>query len=94
MNSHFLAGMNCGEFALVEEITAERVRKFLGGSERFAPALAALRGRMDGTADVLRVIRHRLNHPQQMGGLFEPRVTAAAAARSPAAAPASPGPDG
>jgi hypothetical protein len=29
-------------------------------ASRFAPALAAVAGRMDGTPDVLRVITHRL----------------------------------
>jgi len=60
MNSHFLAAMGCGEFTLLEEVTGELVRSFLSGLDRFAPALAAVRGRMDGTADVLRVIEHRL----------------------------------
>ena len=60
MNSHFLAAMGCGEFTLLEEVTGDRVRSFLGGLDRFAPALAAVRGRMDGTDEVLRVIEHRL----------------------------------
>jgi uncharacterized protein (TIGR00661 family) len=65
MNSHFLAAMGCGEFELLEQVTAERVRGFL---ERFAglsPALAAVTGRMDGTDDVLRVIEHRLSQRRQ-----------------------------
>ena len=62
MNSHFLAAMGCGEFSLLEEVDRGRVRDFLAGLERFAPALAAVAGRMDGTPDVLRVIRHRLEH--------------------------------
>jgi hypothetical protein len=32
----------------------------LGRLDGLAPALAAVRGRMDGTDDVLRVIEHRL----------------------------------
>ena len=32
----------------------------LDGLDRFAPALDAVAGRMDGTPDVLRVIEHRL----------------------------------
>lgn len=60
MNSHFLAAMGCGEFELLEQVTAERVRAFLARLDGLAPALAAVRGRMDGTADVLRVISHRL----------------------------------
>ena len=60
MNSHFLASMGCGEFQLLEEITPARVRAFLDRLETFQPALAAVRGRMDGTDDVLRVIAHRL----------------------------------
>lgn len=60
MNSHFLDAMGCGGFTLLEETDGERVRSFLAGLDRFAPALAAVRGRMDGTDDVLRVIEHRL----------------------------------
>jgi hypothetical protein len=33
----------------------------VAGLDRFAPALAAVAGRMDGTPDVLRVIEHRLH---------------------------------
>jgi uncharacterized protein (TIGR00661 family) len=62
MNAHFLASMGCGAFALVEEVDQDRVGTFVGELDRFAPALAALAGRMDGTPDVLRVIRHRLEH--------------------------------
>ncbi|MFM7207628.1 MAG: glycosyltransferase family protein [Planctomycetaceae bacterium] len=76
MNSHFLRAMGCGEFCLLEEVERSRVREFLDGIERFAAPLAALRGRLDGTDDVLRVINRRLR------------------GRSPAAAPAAPGPDG
>ena len=60
MNSHFLAAMGCGEFELLEQVTGERVRAFLGRLDGLAPALAAVKGRMDGTDDVLRVIEHRL----------------------------------
>ena len=60
MNSHFLAAMGCGEFELLEEVTAERVGRFLDGLGSLGPGLAAVRGRMDGTPDVLRVIEHRL----------------------------------
>jgi hypothetical protein len=60
MNSHFLAAMGCGEFELLEQVTVERVRAFLGRLDGLAPALAAVKGRMDGTDDVLRVIEHRL----------------------------------
>lgn len=60
MNAHFLASMGCGEFALLEEAGAERVRGFLAGLDRFAGPLAAVAGRMDGTPDVLRVVEHRL----------------------------------
>jgi uncharacterized protein (TIGR00661 family) len=62
MNSHFLAGMGCGEFMLLEEVNQSRVRTFLDGRGRFAPALAGLAGRMDGTPEVLRVIRRRLGN--------------------------------
>lgn len=60
MNSHFLRAMGCGDFCLLEETTPERIRAFVEGLEEFAAPLAAVCGRMDGTDDVLRVIRHRL----------------------------------
>jgi len=63
MNAHFLASMGCGEFALLEEVDRDRVTRFVGNLDRFAPALAALTGRMDGTPEVLRVIGHRLEQP-------------------------------
>jgi hypothetical protein len=40
------------------------VRSFVEGLGRFVAPLAAVAGRMDGTADVLRVIRHRLDQPR------------------------------
>jgi len=66
MNSHFLAAMGCGEFAVLEEVTPELVRTFLDRLDNFAPALAALRGRMDGTAAVLDVIEHRLEQRRRV----------------------------
>jgi len=63
MNAHFLAAMNCGDFCLLEETTAERIKAFVAGLDRFRPALAAVAGRMDGTSDVLEVLRHRLSCP-------------------------------
>ena len=80
MNSHFLADMGCGDFTLLEQVTHDRVRKFLDGLERFSPALAGMAGQMDGTPAVVRVIEHRL--AQHAGGA----VSAAAepdAVRSP-----------
>ncbi len=91
MNSHFLAGMGCGQFVLLEEITREQVRMFLDDRGRFQSALAPLTGRMDGTPDVLRVIHQRL------AGIAASPVTAllsGGAAGSPAASPASPVPGG
>jgi hypothetical protein len=41
-------------------VTRDRVRSFVDEAGRFAPALEALAGRMDGTPEVLRVIGHRL----------------------------------
>ena len=81
MNSHFLAGMGCGDFALLEQVTRERVRGFFDGLDRFRPALAGVQGRMDGTPDVVRVIEHRLAHPAaaDLSAAAEPD-----AARSPA----------
>jgi len=64
MNSYFLQTMGCGEFTYLEDVTADRVKLFVAGLDRFAPALAAVRGRMDGTDDVLRVIHHRLAQRQ------------------------------
>jgi uncharacterized protein (TIGR00661 family) len=60
MNSHFLAAMGCGDFVPLEQVTAARVRAFLDGLGRHAPLLDRVRGRMDGTPDVLRVIERRL----------------------------------
>ncbi|MFO0422414.1 MAG: hypothetical protein ACK52C_02010, partial [Planctomycetia bacterium] len=81
MNSHFLAGMGCGDFALLEQVSRERVRGFFDGLDRFRPALDGVRGRMDGTPDVVRVIEHRLAHPaaDELSAAAEPN-----AARSPA----------
>jgi uncharacterized protein (TIGR00661 family) len=87
MNSHFLAGMGCGQFVLLEEITRAQVRMFLDERRRFQPALAPLTGRMDGTPDVLRVIRQRL------AGIAAPPTAATlsgGAAGSTAASLASP----
>lgn len=99
MNAHFLTAMACGDFCLLEETTADRIRAFVAGLDRFRPALAGVVGRMDGTHDVLNVIRHRLslsNAPRRdpvpaapIGG-----VRARDAAELPEGWPASPGHDG
>jgi len=60
MNSHFLEAMGCGGFTPLEEVTRDRIRAFADDAGRYAPALAGVAGRMDGTPDVLRVIAHRL----------------------------------
>lgn len=60
MNAHFLAAMGCGTFTALEEIDAGRIRDFVTNLERFAPALAGVAGRMDGTPDVMRVIARHL----------------------------------
>lgn len=86
MNSHFLAGMGCGDFALLEQVTTGRVRGFLDRLDAFRPALDALAGRIDGTTDVVRVIEHRLTAPRS---LPEPD-----AAPVPEASPAGPAPGG
>lgn len=91
MNSHFLAGMGCGEFALLEEITRDQVRAFLDDRGRFQPALAPLAGHMDGTPDVLRVIRQRLACAEVGRAAV---AISPDAAGSPAASPASPVPGG
>jgi len=83
MNSSFLAAMGCGDWALLEEVTPARVRRFLDGLDAFAPSLASVVGRMDGTPDVLRVINRRL----------EARADAATV-QSPAGSPAWPARDG
>ena len=91
MNSHFLAGMGCGQFVLLEEIARDQVRAFLDDRGRFQPALAPLTGRMDGTPDVLQAIRRRLASidATRCAGAVSPD-----AAGSPAASPASPVPGG
>lgn len=81
MNSHFLAGMSGGDFALLEQVTRGRVREFLDGLERYQPALAGMVGRMDGTPEVVRVIEHRLAHPADSGLITA--AVASDAARSP-----------
>ncbi len=86
MNSHFLAGMGCGDFTLLEQVTTSHVRGFLGRLETFRPALDALAGRIDGTDDVVSVIEHRLSDPQSLPG---PDVAPASAA-----SPAGPAPGG
>lgn len=63
MNSHFLAGMRAGAFCPLETVSPAVVRGFLDGLDEFAPALDAVRGRMDGTPDVVRVLEHRLQCP-------------------------------
>jgi uncharacterized protein (TIGR00661 family) len=60
MNGFFLAEMGCGAFALLEEVTPGHVRGFLDDLDGYAPALAGMAGRMDGTPEVLRVIERRL----------------------------------
>lgn len=60
MNAHFLRTMGCGDFCMLEEVGRDHVRGFLDGLDGFRPALDAVAGRLDGTEDVLRVIRHRL----------------------------------
>ena len=60
MNSSFLAAMGCGDVALLEEVTPARVCGFLDHLGDYAPALASVTGRMDGTPDVLRIIARRL----------------------------------
>lgn len=100
MNAHFLAAMGCGDFCALERATAERIRTFVGGLERFRPALAGVAGRMDGTDDVLDVIRRRLSRSRST----PPRPLAADASAgdvagirggdgggSPEGRPASPG---
>jgi uncharacterized protein (TIGR00661 family) len=61
MNAHFLSAMGCGDFCALESVTAERIGEFVASLDRFRLSLAAVEGRMDGTADVLGVIRRRLD---------------------------------
>lgn len=86
MNSHFLAGMGCGDFTLLEQVTPAVVRGFLDRLDAFRPALDALAGRIDGTDDVVRVIEHRLTALRTLPGPD--------AAPAPAASPAGPAPGG
>ena len=60
MNGHFLRGMGCGDFVPLERIDAAAVGAFLAARDRHALALASHAGRMDGAADVVRVIERRL----------------------------------
>jgi uncharacterized protein (TIGR00661 family) len=62
MNAHFLTAMGCGTFSLLEEVDRTRVQAFVTDIERFGSPLNEVRGRMDGTPEVLRVIEHRLAH--------------------------------
>lgn len=64
MNSHFLAGMGCGDFTLLEQVTPGHVRRFLDRLDGFRPALEDVAGRIDGTADVVGVIDHRVAVPR------------------------------
>ena len=86
MNSHFLAAMGCGDFAVLEEVTPDRVRSFVEGLERHEPSLAGVCGRMDGTPDVLRVIEHRLAHPVIRPALNPPQADGSPAGGPPATA--------
>ena len=63
MNSHFLAGMQAGSFCPLETVSPDVVRGFLDGLDAFGPALDVVRGKMDGTPDVVRVLEHRLQCP-------------------------------
>lgn len=63
MNAHFLKGTGCGDFAMLEEVNRERVRDFLDRLDRFEVGLGRVRGRLDGTDEVLRVLEHRLAVP-------------------------------
>lgn len=60
MNSHFLTAMGCGRFCLLEEVTTRVVRTFLEDADQFLPALAGVRGRLDGTDRVVEVVERRL----------------------------------
>jgi uncharacterized protein (TIGR00661 family) len=82
MNSHFLAGMGCGDFRLLEQVTTAHVRSFIDRLDTFHPALETVAGRIDGTDDVVRVIEHRLAAP--------PTLPAPDAARAPEPGPAAP----
>ena len=72
INSSFLAAMGCGDFAPLEEVTPARVREFLDNLGSYAPGLASVAGRIDGTPDVLRVISHRLAASAEAAGARSP----------------------
>jgi len=84
MNSHFLAGMSCGEFTLLEQVTPAFVRGFFERLDTFRPALDAVAGRIDGTDDVVSVIDHRLRDPRN---LLRPDIAPAPEASSAGPAP-------
>jgi len=86
MNSHFLAGMGCGDFTLLEQVAPDLVRRFFDRLDDFRPALDALAGRIDGTDDVVQVIERRLAAPPDLAGRdAEP---------APVSSPAGPAPGG
>ena len=93
MNAHFLAAMGCGDFCLLEETTADRIRAFVAGLDSFRPSLSGVAGRMDGTDDVLEVIRRRLSRrlaPQESSPPID-GVSVRDGGGSPEGWPASPG---
>jgi uncharacterized protein (TIGR00661 family) len=67
MNAHFLKSMGCGDFCLLEQVSRDRVRDFLGAIAGYRPALHAVAGRLDGTDEVVRVVEHRLAQPAATG---------------------------
>lgn len=60
MNSHFLKGMGCGSFSLLEAVTPRVIHDFLDGLDHFDAALDRVRGQLDGTDRVVEVVEHRL----------------------------------
>ena len=60
IHARFLAATGCGDSCLLEEVSVERVAAFIAGLDAFALAASHVRGRMDGSGDVLAVIGRRL----------------------------------
>lgn len=60
IHARFLADTGCGDSCPFEEVSVERVEAFVARLDALSLAASRVKGRMDGAADVLAVIGHRL----------------------------------